>query len=98
MTAAAPVVARTVCARAREVNERHGDDHGVNLTQLRAVAKRLKTQQELALELWATADTAANIARAVELVREAASRGAQIVCHCRDGALADVVEILDRRY
>lgn len=34
--------------RAREVNERHGDDHGVNLGQLRAVAKRLKTQQELA--------------------------------------------------
>lgn len=31
----------------REVNERHGDDHGVNLTKLRAVAKRLKTQQEL---------------------------------------------------
>ena len=24
--------------------------------------------------------------------------GAQIVCHCKDGALADVVEILDRRY
>jgi 3-methyladenine DNA glycosylase AlkD len=37
--------------RAREVNERHGDDHGVNLGSLRAVAKRLKTQQELAREL-----------------------------------------------
>ena len=24
--------------------------------------------------------------------------GAHIVCHCKDGALADVVEILDRRY
>lgn len=24
--------------------------------------------------------------------------GARIVCHCRDGALADVVEILDKRY
>ena len=31
--------------RMREANERHGDDHGVNLGQLRAVAKRLKTQQ-----------------------------------------------------
>jgi 3-methyladenine DNA glycosylase AlkD len=37
--------------RAREVNERNGDDHGVNLGKLRAIAKRLKTQHELALEL-----------------------------------------------
>ncbi|MEX5257603.1 DNA alkylation repair protein [Kocuria sp. CPCC 205281] len=41
--------------------ERHGDDHGVNLTQLRAVAKRLKTQQDLALALWETGDTAARL-------------------------------------
>jgi 3-methyladenine DNA glycosylase AlkD len=47
--------------RAREVNEKHGDDHGVNLGKLRAVAKRLKTQQELASELWATGDTAARL-------------------------------------
>ena len=47
--------------RARAVNERHGDDHGVNLGKLRAVAKRLKTQQDLALELWATGDTAARL-------------------------------------
>jgi 3-methyladenine DNA glycosylase AlkD len=47
--------------RAREVNEKRGDDHGVNLGKLRAVAKRLKTQQELALELWATGDTAARL-------------------------------------
>ncbi|MEV4392121.1 DNA alkylation repair protein [Nonomuraea sp. NPDC049607] len=47
--------------RAREVNERHGDDHGVNLGKLRALAKRLKTQQELACELWATGDTAARL-------------------------------------
>jgi 3-methyladenine DNA glycosylase AlkD len=47
--------------KVREVNERHGDDHGVNLTQLRALAKRLKTQHELALELWATGDTAARL-------------------------------------
>ena len=40
--------------RAREVNEKHGDDHGVNLSQLRALAKRLKTQQELARQLWET--------------------------------------------
>ncbi|HET6296289.1 MAG TPA: DNA alkylation repair protein [Kribbella sp.] len=47
--------------KAREVNEKHGDDHGVNLGKLRAVAKRLKTQQELARDLWATNDTAARL-------------------------------------
>jgi 3-methyladenine DNA glycosylase AlkD len=47
--------------RIREVNEKHGDDHGVNLGQLRAVAKRLKTQQELACQLWETDDTAARL-------------------------------------
>ena len=47
--------------RAREVNEKHGDDHGVNLSKLRAVAKRLKTQQELARQLWETDDTAARL-------------------------------------
>ena len=45
----------------REANERRGDDHGVNLSRLRAVAKRLRTQQELARELWATGDTAARL-------------------------------------
>ncbi|MFG1960506.1 DNA alkylation repair protein [Nonomuraea sp. NPDC049028] len=47
--------------KAREVNERHGDDHGVNLGKLRALAKRLKTQQELACRLWETDDTAAKL-------------------------------------
>ncbi|MFF5243869.1 DNA alkylation repair protein [Streptosporangium sp. NPDC000095] len=47
--------------RMREVNERHGDDHGVNLGRLRAIAKRLKTQQELACGLWETDDTAARL-------------------------------------
>ncbi|MBF6102247.1 DNA alkylation repair protein [Nocardia cyriacigeorgica] len=45
----------------RAVNEKHGDDHGVNLTKLRAIAKRLKTQQDLARDLWATDDTAARL-------------------------------------
>ncbi|TDE60444.1 DNA alkylation repair protein [Nonomuraea mesophila] len=45
----------------RAVNERHGDDHGVNLGKLRALAKRLKTQPELARRLWATGDTAARL-------------------------------------
>lgn len=47
--------------RAREVNEKHGDDHGVNLSKLRGLAKRLKTQQELARELWRTENTAARL-------------------------------------
>ncbi|MFE8979033.1 DNA alkylation repair protein [Streptomyces cyaneofuscatus] len=45
----------------RAVNEKHGDDHGVHLGKLRALAKRLKTQQDLARELWATDDTAARL-------------------------------------
>ena len=32
----------------RAVNARHGDDHAVNLTKLRAVAKDLKKNDELA--------------------------------------------------
>ena len=47
--------------RIRDVNAKHGDDHGVNLGKLRALAKRLKTQQELAGELWGTGDTAARL-------------------------------------
>jgi 3-methyladenine DNA glycosylase AlkD len=48
-------------SKVREANERRGDDHGVNLSKLRAVAKRLKTQQDLARELWATDNTAARL-------------------------------------
>ncbi|MGW8682192.1 DNA alkylation repair protein [Streptomyces sp. NPDC055817] len=47
--------------KARAVNEKHGDDHGVNLSKLRALAKRLKTQQDLARGLWETDDTAARL-------------------------------------
>ncbi|MET8437301.1 DNA alkylation repair protein [Streptomyces sp900116325] len=47
--------------KTRVVNEKHGDDHGVNLSKLRALAKRLKTQQELASRLWEMDDTAARL-------------------------------------
>lgn len=47
--------------RMRQVNERHGDDHGVNLTKLRGVAKARGTDHDLALRLWATDDTAARL-------------------------------------
>jgi 3-methyladenine DNA glycosylase AlkD len=45
-------------SKVRAVNAKHGDDHGVNLSKLRAIAKRLKTQHELACELWATGESA----------------------------------------
>ena len=54
-------LAQLEAPRARAVNEKHGDDHGVNLGKLRALAKRLKTQQELARRLWGTGDTAARL-------------------------------------
>ncbi|MDN3309758.1 DNA alkylation repair protein [Microbacterium oryzae] len=47
--------------RMRVVNERHGDDHGVNLTKLRALAKRLGTDPALSRALWETGDTAARL-------------------------------------
>jgi len=68
MTVTDPTVAEVMAElaaledpRAREVNEKHGDDHGVNLGKLRALAKRLKTQQDLARRLWETGDTAARL-------------------------------------
>lgn len=45
----------------RAVNGRHGNDIGVNLSKLRAIAKRLKTQHDFAAELWDTGDTQARL-------------------------------------
>ncbi|SEE94531.1 DNA alkylation repair protein [Ruania alba] len=47
--------------KVRAANAARGDDHGVNLSKLRAVAKGLKTQPALARELWDTGDTAARL-------------------------------------
>ena len=67
-TAPAPTVAELMAEladladpRILAVNERHGDDHAVNLTKLRAVAKRVKKNHPLAVELWATGDSAARL-------------------------------------
>ncbi|MET8536987.1 DNA alkylation repair protein [Streptomyces sp. NPDC005065] len=57
----AEVMAELEDPKTREVNEKHGDDHGVNLSRLRALAKQLKAQQELACRLWETDDTAARL-------------------------------------
>ncbi|MFB8761259.1 DNA alkylation repair protein [Nocardiopsis alba] len=47
--------------KTRRVNERHGDDHGVKLSRLREIAKRIGKRQDLARELWAGGDTAARL-------------------------------------
>ena len=43
------------------VNQKHGDDHAVNLTKLRALAKELKHQPALAAQLWDSGDSAARL-------------------------------------
>ncbi|QDQ97945.1 DNA alkylation repair protein [Tomitella fengzijianii] len=64
-TASLPSVMSELAAlddpKVRAVNARHGDDHGVKLSELRALAKRLKTRHELALQLWGTGDGAARL-------------------------------------
>lgn len=42
----------------RAANEKRGDDHGINLSKMRALAKRVKTDHALAGELWSTGETA----------------------------------------
>ncbi|MEW1976454.1 DNA alkylation repair protein [Microbacterium profundi] len=42
----------------RAANEKRGDDHGINLSKLRALAKKVKTNHALAKELWETGETA----------------------------------------
>lgn len=45
----------------RAANEKRGDDHGINLSKMRALAKRIKTNHPLAKDLWATDDTASRL-------------------------------------
>lgn len=73
----------------RAVNERHGDDHGVNLTKLRAVAKRLKTRHDLAGELWETGDTAARLV-AILISRPKAYTAAELDAMLRDARVPKV--------
>lgn len=47
--------------RFRAVNLRQGDDHAVNLSQLRTIAKRLKGQHQLASGLWEAGNTSARL-------------------------------------
>ena len=75
--------------RIRAVNERHGDDHGVNLTKLRAVAKRLKTQPDLAGQLWGTGDTAARLV-AILVSRPTAYTAPELDAMLRDARVPKV--------
>ncbi|WP_336641185.1 DNA alkylation repair protein [Microbacterium sp. USHLN272] len=45
----------------RAANEKRGDDHGMNLSRLRALAKTIKIDHPLAQELWATGETPARL-------------------------------------
>lgn len=38
--------------KVRAANEKRGDDHGMNLGKLRALAKKIRTDHDLATELW----------------------------------------------
>lgn len=76
-------------AKILAVNERHGDDHAVNLTKLRAVAKALKTRHELAADLWATGDTAARLV-AILVSRPKAYTAAELDAMLRDARVPKV--------
>ncbi|MFD4367916.1 DNA alkylation repair protein [Rhodococcus sp. NPDC058521] len=44
--------------KVRAANEKRGDDHGINLGKLRALAKKVKTDHDLAQQLWSTGTSA----------------------------------------
>lgn len=73
----------------RAVNARHGDDHAVNLTKLRAVAKDLKKNDELAAELWDSGDTGARLV-AILIMRPKAWSEAQLDEMLRDSRVPKV--------
>ncbi|MEU4251841.1 DNA alkylation repair protein [Amycolatopsis sp. NPDC026612] len=77
----------------RAVNENHGDDHGVNLGKLRALAKRLKTQHELARGLWASGDSAARLL-AILLCRPKAFERAELDAMVREARTPKVLDWL----
>src|SRR3954452_6566954 len=47
--------------KARAVNERHGDAHGVNLSKLRALAKAIGADPDLSRALWDSGDVAGQL-------------------------------------
>jgi 3-methyladenine DNA glycosylase AlkD len=73
----------------RAVNERHGDDHAVNLTKLRAVAKPLGIQPDLSEQLWDTGDTAARLV-AILISRPKAYSAAELDAMLREARVPKV--------
>lgn len=77
------------------VHERHGDDHAVNLTKLRAVAKQAGTgrkpavKHDIAVELWATGDSACRLA-ATLLMRPASLSADDLDALAREAATPKV--------
>lgn len=47
--------------KVQKVNEKQGDDHGVKLADVRALAKEIKSNHDLAERLWETGNTAAQL-------------------------------------
>lgn len=75
--------------RVLEVNRRHGDEHAVNLTALRGVAKRLGKDAELAEELWATGSPDARLL-ALLMVRPSAFSQERLDAILREARLPKV--------
>ncbi len=75
--------------KVRAVNERHGDDHGVNLTRLRGLAKSLGSQPDLARRLWETGDTAARLV-AILISRPKAYSAAELDAMLRQAGVPKV--------
>lgn len=73
----------------RAVNKRHGDEHGVNLAVLRALAKRLGTRPDLAARLWSTGDAAARLV-AILIGRPAAYTAPELDAMLRQARLPKV--------
>lgn len=65
----------------RAANEKRGDDHGMNLSRLRALAKTIKIDHPLAQELWATGETPARLL-------------ALLVCRPKDFSADELVAML----
>ena len=79
--------------KVRAVNERHGDDHGIKLSDVRAIAKRLKTQHEFALELWSTRDSGARLI-AILICRPKLLSATELDAMLRDARIPKVHEWL----
>ncbi|UZN01508.1 DNA alkylation repair protein [Cellulomonas sp. S1-8] len=75
--------------RMREVNLRHDDDHGVNLTQLRAVAKAAGRDHALAVDLWGSGDTAGRLV-AILVARPRLYGAAELDAMLRDARVPKV--------